>query len=460
MNEKIINNSNQIINEFGEKIKGFDNEFDVVKNETVLSNDVVVEKLRDTSSNTTYWLTTIPSGYKINIGVSKHYETNSGWHDNDGFGTDYEANPKLERCSDFARRKKANVVINGGIWGNNGFIGPIIVDGEIKTTFKTNYYTLGFKDNNEFVFFPPQTTSQSILDSGIKNCVSGFVPVVMDGVKAPDEIMNLYVGGTTIRAPRQCIGIKQDGTIIILTCDGRINNENGMLMEDLARLMLEQGCYNAYNLDGGGSTTTVVNGVLQNIAIDDNRRKERKVANFIYFKKESNQNRTDDLFSIAYEIEKLKRQIDELSSTLFNNADMNKGYIRLLATEGFTQQGIESHDGNNKNTKLVLSKDYLRYWDYNNSKTLFNVDSNGDITTAKGVLGNFFNTLTVPTDCNAINKNGIYWTNGSITNSPGTGALLHIALNTTTAVQFLFAWRNEFPNKRRSMVSGVWTDWV
>lgn len=460
MSERIIINSNQIIDEFGEKIKNFDNEFNVVKNETVLNNDVKVEKLRDTSSNTTYWLTTIPNGYKINVGVSEYYEVNSGLHDNDGYGTDYEANPKLERCSDFARRKKANVVINGGIWGNNGFIGPIIVDGEIKTTFKTNYYTLGFKDNNEFVFFPPQTTSQSILDSGIKNCVSGFVPVVMDGVKAPDEIMNLYVGGTTIRAPRQCIGIKQDGTIIILTCDGRINGEDGMLMDDLARLMLEQGCYNAYNLDGGGSATTVVNGVLQNIAIDDNRRKERKVANFIYFKKESNQSKTDDLFSIVYEIEKLKRQLDNLSVDIYSKRDFNDGYLKLLAPEGFTAQGIESHDGSNKNTKLVLNKDYLRYWDYNREKSIFNVNSDGDIQTIKGVLGNFYNTLTVPTDCNKITTNGIYWTNSSILNSPGTGALLHIALNTSTAIQVLFAWRNEFSNKRRSMVSGEWTEWV
>lgn len=458
-----INSVSEQLDINGERINSVSEQLDTtvqeIKDDSCLMNDVVVEKFRDEISNTTYWITTISKEHKINVGVSEYYENNNGYHDDDGLGTNYEDNNKLERASDFAKRKKANCVINGGIWGNSGFIGPLISNGIIKNTLETSYYTLGFRDNNEFVFYPPNTSSQTILNDGIKNCVSGFVPIIMNGVKSSENILNLYVGGNTIKAPRQCIGIKEDGTIIILTCDGRAKNEDGMLLEDLARVMLSLNVYNAYNLDGGGSATTVVNGVLQNKAIDINRTKERKVSNFIYFKKESVTKQSDDMFSLMYEVEKLKRQIDTLSSEIVNLTDLNKGFLRLLGEEEKTNQGIESWQGKTKTSKLVLNKDIINYWDYLNEKSIFNVKSDGSLTTSAGTFANFYRVPTVPTDLNSITENGIYWTNGSITNSPGTGALIHVQINNDSAVQFLFAFRNNFSNKQRSKNQGVWEEW-
>ena len=450
-------------NTIGERINSvseqLDTTFQEIKDDSCLMNDVVVEKFRDEISNTTYWITTISKEHKINVGVSEYYENNNGYHDDDGLGTNYEDNNKLERASDFAKRKKANCVINGGIWGNSGFIGPTISNGIIKNTLKTSYYTLGFRDNNEFVFYPPNTSSQTILNDGIKNCVSGFVPIIMNGVKSSEDILNLYVGGNTIKAPRQCIGIKEDGTIIILTCDGRVKNEDGMLLEDLARVMLSLNVYNAYNLDGGASATTVVNGVLQNKAMETNRTKERKVSNFIYFKKESVTKQSDDMFSLMYEVEKLKRQIDTLSSELVYLTDLNKGFLRLLGEEETTTQGIESWQGKTKTSKLILNKDIINYWDYLNKKSIFNVKSDGSLTTSAGTFANFYRVPTIPTDLNSITENGIYWINGSITNSPGTGAVIHVQINNNSAVQFLFAFRNDYPNHQRSKNEGVWEEW-
>lgn len=60
------------------------------------------------------------------------------------------------------------------------------------------------------------------------------------------------------RAPRTAIGTSKDGkTLIVATVDGRSGKSIGMTQVELAQYMYELGCYNAINMDGGGSTTLV-----------------------------------------------------------------------------------------------------------------------------------------------------------------------------------------------------------
>ncbi|MBE5040430.1 S-layer homology domain-containing protein [Ructibacterium gallinarum] len=62
-------------------------------------------------------------------------------------------------------------------------------------------------------------------------------------------------------APRSAIGIRADGTVIFYTIDGRQSGYSyGVRKETLARRLLELGCVEAMNLDGGGSTS--IGGVL------------------------------------------------------------------------------------------------------------------------------------------------------------------------------------------------------
>ena len=62
-------------------------------------------------------------------------------------------------------------------------------------------------------------------------------------------------------APRTAIGITADGKIIFYTIDGRQSGYSyGIRKETLARRLLELGCVEAINLDGGGSTS--LGGVL------------------------------------------------------------------------------------------------------------------------------------------------------------------------------------------------------
>ena len=67
------------------------------------------------------------------------------------------------------------------------------------------------------------------------------------------------------RHPRTAVGVRADGTLLFVTVDGRRPKESvGMSLPELTDLMLELGCVSAINLDGGGSTTMVVDGNVVN----------------------------------------------------------------------------------------------------------------------------------------------------------------------------------------------------
>jgi exopolysaccharide biosynthesis protein len=67
------------------------------------------------------------------------------------------------------------------------------------------------------------------------------------------------------RHPRTAVGIRADGTLLFVTVDGRRPDESvGMSLREMTDLMLELGCVSAINLDGGGSTTMVIDGKVVN----------------------------------------------------------------------------------------------------------------------------------------------------------------------------------------------------
>ena len=57
------------------------------------------------------------------------------------------------------------------------------------------------------------------------------------------------------RAPRSLIGIKADGTVLMICIDGRSIEAEGMTIKEEQDLIRWLGCVDAINLDGGGSST-------------------------------------------------------------------------------------------------------------------------------------------------------------------------------------------------------------
>ena len=67
-------------------------------------------------------------------------------------------------------------------------------------------------------------------------------------------------GMSHYRHPRTVIGKKSDGSIVMVTVDGRQadNGMYGMTYDELSAMMMYYGVEEAYNLDGGGSTTMII----------------------------------------------------------------------------------------------------------------------------------------------------------------------------------------------------------
>ena len=100
----------------------------------------------------------------------------------------------------------------------------------------------------------------------------GFAPP-----QAP-AFFGTFVAG---RQPRTLAGIRPDGTLLLVTVDGRRPGWSaGMTLPEAARLMRSLGARDALNLDGGGSTTMVVRGEVVNRPSD--RTGARRVSDALY----------------------------------------------------------------------------------------------------------------------------------------------------------------------------------
>lgn len=93
-------------------------------------------------------------------------------------------------------------------------------------------------------------TCNDALDAGnVREAVAGFGDIFENG-HARSGLDN------TTRASRTAIGIKADGTVVMLMVDGRQAPYSvGMTMAEVAASMEALGCEEAVNLDGGGSST-------------------------------------------------------------------------------------------------------------------------------------------------------------------------------------------------------------
>ncbi len=88
------------------------------------------------------------------------------------------------------------------------------------------------------------------------------------------------------RHPRTCACITQKRELLWITLDGRTPEAQGMNLHELSFFCLQLGCKSAINLDGGGSTTMVINGLADDGVVNmpcDNKKfdhfGERPVSN-------------------------------------------------------------------------------------------------------------------------------------------------------------------------------------
>jgi len=98
---------------------------------------------------------------------------------------------------------------------------------------------------------------------------------------APPQAPAFFGSFVAARQPRTLAGVRADGTILLVTVDGRRPGWSaGMTLPEAARLMLSLGARDALNLDGGGSSTMTVRGEV--VSRPSDRGGERSVSDGVY----------------------------------------------------------------------------------------------------------------------------------------------------------------------------------
>jgi hypothetical protein len=98
---------------------------------------------------------------------------------------------------------------------------------------------------------------------------------------APPQAPAFFGTFVAARQPRTLAGVRTDGTVLLVTVDGRRPGWSaGMTLHEAARLMQSLGARDALNLDGGGSSTMTVLGEVVNRPSD--RAGERAVSDGVY----------------------------------------------------------------------------------------------------------------------------------------------------------------------------------
>ena len=92
----------------------------------------------------------------------------------------------------------------------------------------------------------------------------GGGPVLVQNKKiriTNEEELKFTGKGINDKHPRTCIGYTNDGYLIIMAIQGRFAGiAEGATLEQEAKLLIDLGCVEALNLDGGGSSCLLVNG--------------------------------------------------------------------------------------------------------------------------------------------------------------------------------------------------------
>jgi hypothetical protein len=91
----------------------------------------------------------------------------------------------------------------------------------------------------------------------VYNAISGLPLIVKDGHISDQIKPDEYYAGVH---PRTAIGLDRERrTLLLFIVDGRqLNYSEGVTLPELAQFAIEYGAYTALNLDGGGSSTLVV----------------------------------------------------------------------------------------------------------------------------------------------------------------------------------------------------------
>ena len=199
-------------------------------------------------NNTTAHITVIYDSSRIEYTLSKYIDSGG------------------QKLKKIAENENAVIAINA-----SGFsmieqklvpIGTVIKDGKIlfqNGKISGGFGLIGF--NNDNVLMLTKEDPETAIANGMRDAMT-FGPFLIVNGKAAEISGN---GGWGY-APRTVIAQRKDGIVLFIVFDGRSLNSRaiGASMSDLIEILKRYKAYNAANLDGGGSSTLVINNQVIN----------------------------------------------------------------------------------------------------------------------------------------------------------------------------------------------------
>lgn len=187
--------------------------------------------------------------------------------------------------SSIAESVGATIAVNGDYYGARTS-GYVIRNGELLRSTKasdTQEDMVLWEDGTMSIIAEGDYTAEALLDKGAVQVLSFGPGLIIDGelsVSSSDE-----VGKAMASNPRTAIGYLGDNHYVLVVADGRTDESQGLSLLQLAEFMQSLGARQAYNLDGGGSSTMYSAGkVINNPTTGGSRISERKVSDILYVK--------------------------------------------------------------------------------------------------------------------------------------------------------------------------------
>jgi exopolysaccharide biosynthesis protein len=208
--------------------------------------------------------------FVADVTVTDATELSSAFADNQ-FGTNI-----IAYTSEIAEANNAIFAVNGDYYGFRTD-GIVIRNGIIYRDQPARTGLAFYLDGSMRIYDETQTNAQELLDAGVWNTLS-FGPALLessaiatgfDTVKIDANIGNHPIQGNQ---PRTGVGIIDKNHFVFIVVDGRSSGySRGASLAEFAQMFKDLGCTDAYNLDGGGSSTMYFHGRVVNNPLGKNR---------------------------------------------------------------------------------------------------------------------------------------------------------------------------------------------
>lgn len=194
---------------------------------------------------------------------------------NDTFGKNVTA-----ATSAIAEVNNAILAINGDYYGAQEK-GYVIRNGIVyRSSAKGAQVLCIYADGTMKVVNDRDYTADELVENGVWQAFSFGPGLVENGSVSVDE--NDEVGRAKASNPRTAIGLIDANHFVFVVSDGRTDESEGLSLYELATFMQGLGVKEAYNLDGGGSSTMYFNGEVINNPTSNGKIKEREVSDIVY----------------------------------------------------------------------------------------------------------------------------------------------------------------------------------